>query len=140
MTKTHKTPKTSAISALNALDLALESQKLEVEATNATRRWLPLLDQIEKVCRDFDKLSPDDAVARGEAVAILADVAVEVASSVGLQRYEDVGLEVSSERHDVADTVVSDGEPGRVASVHEVGWCLDGRPLRRAKVVATTKG
>jgi molecular chaperone GrpE (heat shock protein) len=128
---------------MNALDLALRSQELDAEVSATMRRLLPLLDQVEKVCRNFDQLPAEDCVARAEGVAMLADIADRVASESGLQRFADITQAVDGARHEVIQTKRLDAENkashGRIVETPEPGWLHHGLVLKRAKVVATSR-
>ena len=132
-----------ALSAMNALDLAMRSQELDAEVASTMRRLLPLFDQVEKICRNFDKLAPEDCVARSEAVAMLADIANRIAHDSGLERFADLGERVDGARHEVVDTKRLDDESkdshGRILETPEPGWLHHGLVLRRAKVVAASR-
>jgi molecular chaperone GrpE len=132
-----QSPSTSAISALNALDLALQSQKLELDALESVRRWLPLLEQIEKVCRGFAELDPVTMRDRAGSVALIAEVAARAATESGLERISDVGARVDPARHVVvAATAAAGVERGTILSVEAVGWMFQGRVLAPARVIA----
>jgi molecular chaperone GrpE (heat shock protein) len=132
-----------ALSAMNALDLALHSQELDAEVATTMRRLLPLLDQIERICRGFDKLTPEACVAKAESVAILADLADKMAKDTGLERFAAVGEAVDGEKHEIVETrrAEADGAAahGCIVEVVEPGWLHQGLLLRRAKVIVAAR-
>jgi molecular chaperone GrpE (heat shock protein) len=129
------------LSPPEALDLALRSQELDAVVS----ALLPLFDQIERICRGFDRLSPEDRLARAESVAILADIADRAVRESGLERFTDIGRLVDGARHEVVDTRPPDPEGqekhGLIVASPEPGWLLhkEERVLRRAKVVAVSR-
>ncbi len=131
-------PRRGALSSLDALDLALESQKMELETDAFLLKLLPLLDAVEKLCRGLDREPPETIVAKAEALAILADMAEAAAAQIGLERSGRIGEPVDRDRHEVVDTVLSSDQPhGTVLEIIHGGWLLEGRVLRRAGVVAS---
>ena len=140
MSKGKGLPPTAAISGLNALDLALMTQKLELEWGDRLKGWLPLLDAVEKVCRDFDSHSVESLAQKAEAVSALAELAATSADRLELVRIEERNERVDPARHEVVATVITEGPKGIIVEVREWGWEFQGRTLRRAKVVASTRG
>ena len=129
----------SAIGGLNALDLALKSQALENDANNAVRQWLPLLEAIERVCPDFDKLGFETQQSRAESIAVLAETARQVAAAVELEPIVDTAGAVDPARHEVVEIREADCAHGQVLNTIERGWTYQGRLLKRAKVVASAR-
>jgi molecular chaperone GrpE (heat shock protein) len=131
-------PSFDPVTRLNALDLALRSQQLELDEMERIRRWLPLLDQIESVCRDFEHLDGDERARRAEGVAVIAELAEQAAGGCELERFGSVGERSLAERHEVIDT--RPGQPadqGRIIEIRAPGWSFRGRVVRRAKVVTS---
>lgn len=127
-----------ALSSLNALDLALQSQKMELETDAFLLKFLPLLDAVEKLCRGLDQEAPEEIVGRAESLALLADIAEDATAEIGLERSGVIGESVDRAKHEVADTVAgSEHEHGTVLEVLRYGWLLEGRILRQASVVAS---
>ncbi len=133
-------PQRGTVSSLNALDLALESQKVECEIDDFVLNLLPLLDAIEKLCRGLDRKDPEAIVAKAEALAVLADMAEDAAAQVGLERFGQVGEPADRNLCEVVETLPSDDQPhGTVVEIIHGGWRIDGRVLRLASVVASVK-
>ena len=129
-----------AVAGLNALDLILQSQKMELDGIDLARRFLPLLDQIQRLCSGFDQLPGDQVVRRAEGLALLADQAYRVAVECELERLGQVGERVSCDLHDIVDTRTEDHQAaGIIVAVAEPGWTFRGRVIQRAKVVASVK-
>jgi molecular chaperone GrpE (heat shock protein) len=129
-----------AVAGLNTLDLIMQSQKLELEGIDLARRFLPLLDQVRRICSGFDQLPPDQVVQRAEGVALLSDLADRVAAECELERVGQPGERVSGDHHEVVDTRPDDREAtGVIVAVTEPGWAFRGRVIQRAKVVASVK-
>ena len=127
--------------ALNALDLAMQSQQMESEVRSLMRELLPLLDGVEKLCRGLDELPQQVLVRRADALAALAELADRIVEDIGLERDGSVGQPVDRDRHEVVDSIVADGAAvGEVVEIVESGWSYQGTLLRRAKVVAAAKG
>lgn len=126
--------------SLDALDLALESQKLEAEQDDFLIDLLPLLDGVEKLCRDLDQQPPEVSAERREALALLPEIADEAARKIDLERVGRPGEAIDRRRHEVVATVSDAERPhGTVTEVIESGWSFQGRLLRLAKVVATSR-
>ncbi len=133
-------PPGSLRQSLDALDLALESQKLEAEQDDFLLDLLPLLDGVEKLCRGLGDQPPETLEKRREALALLPEIADEAARKIGLERAGRLGEPVDRLRHEVVATVPDVERPhGTVAEVIESGWSFQGRLLRLAKVVATSR-
>ena len=129
-----------AVAGLNTLDLIMQSQKLELEGIDLARRFLPLLDQVRRICSGFDQLPPDQAVQRAEGVALLADLADRVAVECELERLGQLGDRVSGDQHEVVDTRTDERQAtGVIVAVTEPGWAFRGRVIQRAKVVASIR-
>jgi molecular chaperone GrpE len=129
------------VSALNALDLALESQRLEGETRDFVAALLPLLDGVEKVCRGIDSQPPEVIQAKAEAIAILAELADQAAGSIGLERIDQIGAVADPGRFEVVETLLMpDRTHGTVVEVIQPGWLFEGRVLRPARVVASLSG
>ena len=129
-----------AVAGLNALDLILQSQKMELEGMDLARRFLPLLDQIQRLCSGFDQLPADQVVQRAEGVALLADLADRVAAECELERLGQVGERVSGDLHEIVDTRTDEHQAaGIIVAVAEPGWTFRGRVIQRANVVASVK-
>jgi len=125
------------VSRLNALDLALQSQQLELEGQALVRTLLPLLDHIESICRGFDHLPPERQQARAEAVATLAEVADTTAGRMQLEPIGKVGERSDPDRHEVVGTRAAPGAAhGSILEVTRRGWSYQGRVLRPAQVIA----
>jgi len=144
MTDTRKNQGTGgrveAVAGLNTLDLIMQSQKLELEGIDLARRFLPLLDQVRRICSGLDQLPPDQVVQRAEGVALLSDLADRVAAECELERVGQPGERVSGDHHEVVDTRPDDREAtGVIVAVTEPGWAFRGRVIQRAKVVASVK-
>jgi molecular chaperone GrpE (heat shock protein) len=132
-----RAPKADLVSAFNALDLALESQRLEAETADVVRALLPLIDGVERLCRGLDRQPPDTVLGRREALALLADMSDQALGRIELERTGCVGERVDPRHHEVVETRSAlPEECGIVLEVVETGFVLHGRALRLAKVVA----
>ena len=124
-------------SNLNALDLAVQSQKLELEGIDLMRTLLPLFDQIEAVCRAFARRSVASARTQEDLVEGLSELAEQVGTSLGLEPIGTVGGQTHPGQHDVIDTRLAIDVPrGTILEVVQCGWIHQGKVLRRARVVA----
>jgi molecular chaperone GrpE len=131
------TRKSSTVGALNALDLALESQRLDAEQEEFVEQLLPLLDNVERLCRGLDEATVDAVMERRDALALLADIGDKVAGEIGLERIGTRGELARPESHEVVDTEPRPDQPhGAVLDIVQFGWRFRGRVLRPAKVVA----
>jgi molecular chaperone GrpE (heat shock protein) len=127
----------SAISGLGALELALQSQRLELESQSFARAILPLFDHIEAVCRGFAGLPAERQRERADAVAMLAEEADATVIKLDLRRIGSVGERFDTEEHEVVDTRTTPDVPrGTILEVVQHGWSYQGTVLRPAKVVA----
>lgn len=132
--------KPGSVAALNALDLALESQRLEVEKETFLLHFLPLLDNVERLCRGLEHSAPEAVAQRREALGLLAEIGDQVASEIGLERVGKLGEIARGELHEVVDTKPCSDQPqGAVLDVVQFGWTFRGKVLRPAKVVAGVK-
>lgn len=129
-------PTTAAVTNLRALDLALQSQALELERLDLARALLPLFEHIERVCRGFDRLPGDLRQQRADAVAMLAEVADAVRKEIDIERIGEVGERAERDRHDIVDARPSPAGHGTVLEVVQFGWSSRGRVLQPARVVA----
>jgi molecular chaperone GrpE len=128
------------LAALNALDLALASQRIDAEMTEFLSALLPLLDGVEKLCRGLASQPADALAAKAEPIGLLAELADEALDQIGLSRFGAVGETVDRARHEVVETVPDPQRaPGTVVDVVEPGWIYQGIPLRHAKVIASVK-
>jgi molecular chaperone GrpE len=141
MSKNFKSPSAS-VSALNALELVLESQKFEAEIETMLQAMLPLLDAVERVCRDLDSRDPEEVLRKVEAIALLAEMGDSTVERLGLQRIAGIGEPAHPSRHEIVDVVAPSHShsPGTIVEVVQFGWIYQGRLLRPAKVVAATPG
>lgn len=128
----------TTIANLNAIDLALESQKLQLETFEFLRELLPVFDGVLNMCRGLERLTPSEIVGKVEGLSILADVTDQALVGIGLARLGKVGEATDPSRHEVIDTRPSDDIPhGTVIEVLEHGWDYQGKVLRTARVVAS---
>ena len=133
-------PRRDPVSALNALDLALGSQQIESEMAEFLVALLPLLDAVEKICRDLHQKPAEVLAAKAEQLALLPELADEAMGRIGLSRFGAPGEAVDRARHEVVDTLVDESRPaGTILDVLEPGWAHQGRILRYAKVIASVK-
>lgn len=132
--------KLGSIAALNALDLALESQRLEAEQEVFLTHFLPLLDNVERLCRGLEHSTPEAVAERREALALLAEIGDQVANAIGLERIGKPGDIARGDLHEVVDTEPRADQPqGVVLDVVQFGWIFRGKLLRPAKVVASAQ-
>jgi molecular chaperone GrpE len=137
MTTSKRDPRDVPLPSMDSLDLALASQRLESELRDQVVALLPLLENVEKLCRGLERATAEDLARRAEGLSLLADLADKAASAIGLQRVGAVGEPTDSLRHLVIDTAPGQGQPpGAVLEVVQYGWVFQGRVLRPAKVVA----
>ena len=130
----------AAISALNALDLALESQKLELEAEKFVKAFLPLMEAVESLCRGLQGEDAQTVLGKVEALSLLPETAEVAAAKIGLVRDGRVGELVDRSQQEVVDTELrSDLAHGTILDVVKAGWLLRGKVLQRAKVVASRR-
>jgi molecular chaperone GrpE len=124
--------------APSALDLALASQQLERELQDVLRAFLPLLDSLEKLCRDLSRQSPEAIVERAAAISLLAEVADESMAKVDLKPCGSAGEMVDYQGFEIVEAVPAPTvERGRVLEVVERGWTFQGQVLRRARVIVS---
>jgi molecular chaperone GrpE len=137
MTTSRRNPHDVPLPSVDSLDLALASQRLEAELRDQVVALLPLLENVEKLCRGLERATAEELAQRAEGLALLADLADKAASAIGLQRIGAVGEAADGSRHLVIDTAPGQGQPpGAVLEVVQYGWVFQGRVLRPAKVVA----
>jgi molecular chaperone GrpE (heat shock protein) len=126
--------------ALNALDLALEMQKMEAEMHKFVCEFLPLLDDVEMLCRDLSRAPVESVMQRAEALAMLADQADRIRTAIDLERIGEVGEIVDADRYHVVDTAPrQDKANGTVLEVNKYGWSFRGHIIRQARVVASVR-
>jgi molecular chaperone GrpE (heat shock protein) len=100
---------------------------------------LPLLENVEKVCRGLDRQPPEAISAKGEALALLPELADQAMEAIELERIGAIGEATSPSRHEVVDTEHHPSRPhGIVLEILRPGWVFRGKVLRRAKVVANS--
>lgn len=129
--------KHSPVGRLNALDLVLESQRLDAELEEFVELLLPLLDNVERLCRGLDEAHVDDVIKRKDALGLLADIGDKVADGIGLERIGTPGELARPDLHEVVDTEPRPGQVhGIVVDVIQAGWKFRGKVLKPAKVVA----
>ncbi len=129
-----------AVSALNALDLALQSQEMDAELARFLKHLLPLLDGVENLCRDLDGQPQEEILRRAKGLALLPELADEAADSIGLERFGKIGDVVDRQNYEVVSATVDSNRPhGTVLEVTQRGWMHESQPLRRAKVIASVQ-
>jgi molecular chaperone GrpE (heat shock protein) len=117
---------------LSELELALESQEVEVRARDRVIKLLPLFDRLNDLCRRADHALGRDELER------LAELADQTARTCDLVRIDEVGQPTECELHEVVDTRLDPSRPhGTIVTVIEPGWLYNGFPVRRAKVVTS---
>ena len=124
--------------AANALDLALESQRMQSDLRDILLTFLPLLDGVEKLCRDLIRQSPEMILGRAEALSLLADVADQAKAKAGLEPCGSAGEAADYRKFDIVDAIPAPGaERGRVLDVIAQGWMFRGEVMRRARVIVS---
>ncbi|MBC8357186.1 MAG: nucleotide exchange factor GrpE [Planctomycetes bacterium] len=126
------------IASLNALDVALESQKLELETVEFLRDLLPVFDGVLTMCRGLEQRSPNEIIDTAEGLSILADITDQALSRIEMKRLGQVGEVIDASCYEVIDTRSREDVPrGTVIEVLEYGWVYQGKVLRAARVVAS---
>lgn len=126
------------LSALNALDLAVESQRMQAEVHDFLIALLPLLREVEKLSRAVAGAPEHDPYVSG--ILRLADRAADLKTKMGLAPIGTIDEVVDPIRYEVVDTFPrEDRNPGTVLEVVESGWSFRGITIQRARVAASIK-
>jgi molecular chaperone GrpE len=134
------TDRKGPIAALNSIDLAVEFQRLDAEREEFVEKLLPLLDNVERLCRGLESAESEAVAQRKEALGLLADLADRLLEEIGLERLGAMGEISRPGLHDVVDTEVCSDQPqGLILYVIQFGWMFRGKLLRPAKVVAAAR-
>jgi molecular chaperone GrpE len=108
----------------------------EQERAEVARRWLPVLDNLERALEHA--ASDSDSVVEGVR-AVLAQ-GVGVLADLGYPRRDDNGRPFDPAVHEAVGTVSGEGMvPGTVAQVVRPGYGPDDKILRPAAVVVVTR-
>jgi molecular chaperone GrpE (heat shock protein) len=120
---------------LNALDLAMLSQQVEVELEELVRHVIPLLDRVQTVCSGFVQYAEDLPPGKAESVELLAGLAEETAAACEIEQLGVPGERVARGLHEVVGTRPTEAAGGTVLEVVEHGWTFRGKRLCPARVI-----
>mgnify|MGYP006280494641 CR=1 FL=1 len=125
------------LSALNALDLAMNSQEVEVDLDTVLKTLVSLLEAVRNSCNDIDNLGEQEWSARRERVAMLGELADRLLAGLPLMQTARPGIPVDKYLHEVVETLEGAREQrGTISKVIEQGWVFRKALVRRAKVIA----
>ena len=122
-----------------ALDIIGERQEMQREMDSFLLALLPVLDEVEKLCRHIQHRPLDWVAARLEALDMLSEVAEQAALGAGLERTGDIGERAQAAKHHIVSVLASETQArGMIVEVLRPGWMYNGRVLRQALVIASS--
>ena len=103
---------------------------------NLLKNLLPVVDDFERIFKNHG--DRDDSDWKG--VVLVYEKLLTILRQQGLTPMEPMGKPFDPEYHDALITVPRDDvDAGMVVEVHENGYLMNGRVLRHAKVIVSTK-
>jgi molecular chaperone GrpE len=110
------------------------TRQREDERADVARRWLPVVDDLE---RALEYGGASDPLVAG--VRAVFERALFVLEQLGFPRFEDVGAPFDPTRHEAVGTIETEAPPGTVAATTRAGYGSDEMVLRPASVIVARR-
>ncbi|MDH2429919.1 nucleotide exchange factor GrpE [Sphaerisporangium sp. TRM90804] len=117
--------------------IARDAERIrDEERAQVAREWLGIVDNLDLALRH----AAADPSAVVEGVRAVRDQAVALLARLGYPRHDEVGVRFDPSLHDAVGTVEDiDAQAGTVVDVVRPGYGMNGRQLRPASVIVSTR-